>query len=104
MNQGPWKRGHRGMVGGFSLWKMRIERPSYIATIIENQDGDFRTQGAGTIPLSIRAIEEEIVYPMSVGDDLSRTALQVSHTKLEKTSLDCVQLSEPPIPASMFPT
>src|SRR5580658_1012235 len=33
--------------GGPTLWKLRIESPSYTATIIENRDGNFRTQGAG---------------------------------------------------------
>ena len=33
--------------GGLALSKLRIESPSYTATIIENPDGDFRTQGTG---------------------------------------------------------
>lgn len=83
---------------GLTTWKLRIESPSYTGTVIENRDGDFRTAGVGPIPLSIRAIEQEIVYPMPMGEDLSRTVPHMSHQKLEKVSLDCIELSEPPIP------
>ena len=81
-----------------SLWKLRIESPSYTSTVIENRDGDFRTEGVGPIPLRIRAIEQEIVYPMPMGEDLSKTVPHRSHQKLEKITLDCIQLSVPPIP------
>ena len=83
---------------GLTTWKLRIESPSYTGTVIENRDGDFQTAGAGPIPLSIRAIEQEIVYPMPMGEDLSKTVPHMGHQKLEKVSLDCIQLSEPPIP------
>jgi hypothetical protein len=83
---------------GPTTWKLRIESPSYTGTVIENRDGDFRTAGVGPIPLSIRAIEQEIVYPMPMGEDLSKTVPHMSHQKLGKASLDCIQLSEPPIP------
>jgi len=53
--------------GGLTLWKLRIESPSYTTTIIENRDGDFRTQGAGLVPLQIRVIENSVVYPMPMG-------------------------------------
>lgn len=83
---------------GLATWKLRIESSSYAGTIIENRDGDFRTAGVGPIPLRIRAIEQEIVYPMPMGEDLSKTVPHVSHRKLENVSLDCIQLTEPPIP------
>ncbi len=83
---------------GLTAWKLRIESPSYTGTVIENRDGDFRTEGAGPIPLRIRAIEQDIVYPMPMGEDLSHTVPHTSHQKLEKVTLDCIQLSEPPIP------
>ena len=83
---------------GLTLWKLRIESPSYTSTVIENRDGDFRTEGIGPIPLPIRAIEQDIVYPMPMGEDLSKTVPHRSHQKLDKKSLDCIQLSEPPIP------
>jgi hypothetical protein len=83
---------------GLTTWKLRIESPSYTGTVIENRDGDFRTEGVGPIPLRIRAIEQDIVYPMPMGEDLSRTVPHTSHQKLEKVTLDCIQLSEPPIP------
>lgn len=79
-------------------WKIKIESPSYSATVIENQNGDFRTQGAGPIPVPIRAIEQDIVYPMPMGEDLSKDVPHMSSFNLEKASLDCVQLTEPPIP------
>lgn len=88
---------------GLTLWKLRIESPSYTSTVIENRDGDFRTEGVGPIPLRIRAIEQEVVYPMPMGEDLSKTVPHRSHQKLEKLTLDCIQLSEPPIPLP-FPT
>jgi hypothetical protein len=47
--------------GGLSLWKQRIESPSYTATVIEDREGDFRTQGVGPIPKEIRAIEQSVV-------------------------------------------
>ncbi|HWE87722.1 MAG TPA: hypothetical protein VG267_22455 [Terracidiphilus sp.] len=83
---------------GLTTWKLRIESASYTGTVIENSDGDFRTTGVGPIPLSIRGIEQEIVYPMPMGEDLSKMVPHMSHQKLEKVSLDCIQLSEPPIP------
>jgi hypothetical protein len=83
---------------GLTTWKLRIVSPSYTGTVIENRDGDFRTAGVGPIPLSIRAIEQEIVYPMPMGEDLSKTVPHMSHQKLERATLDCIQLSEPPIP------
>jgi len=83
---------------GVTTWKLRIESPSYTGTVIENRDGDFRTEGVGPIPLSIRAIERDIVYPMPMGENLSKTVPHTSHQKLEKVTLDCIQLSEPPIP------
>ena len=83
---------------GLSTWKLKIESPSYTGVVIENRDGDFRSDGVGPIPLRIRAIEQDIVYPMPMGEDLSKTVPHTSHQKLEKTTLDCIQLSEPPIP------
>ena len=90
--------------GGLTLWKLRVESPSYAATIIENRDGDFRTQGVGQVPLQIRAIENSVVYPMPMGEDLKGTTPHSSHVKLDKISLDCIQLEEPPIPLSSMPT
>ena len=90
--------------GGLTLWKLRIESPSYTATIIETRDGDFRTQGAGLVPLQIRAIENSVVYPMPMGEDLKGTTPHLSHVKLDKISLDCIQSEEPPIPLSLMPT
>jgi hypothetical protein len=81
---------------GLTTWKLKIESPSYTGTVIENRDGDFRTAGVGPIPLRIRAIEQEIVYPMPMGEDLSKTVPHLSHQKLEKVSLDCIQLGPPP--------
>jgi hypothetical protein len=88
---------------GLATWKLRIESPSYTAAVIENKDGDFRTEGVGPIPLRIRAIERDIVYPMPMGENLSKSVSHTSRQKLEKDTLDCIQLSEPPIPLS-FPT
>jgi hypothetical protein len=83
---------------GLTTWKLTIESPSYTGTVIENRDGDFRTEGIGPIPLRIRAIEQQIVYPMPMGEDLSKTVPHTSHHKLDKVATDCIQLSEPPIP------
>jgi len=83
---------------GLTTWKLRIESPSYTGTVIENREGDFRTEGVGPIPLRIRAIEQEIVYPMPMGEELSKTVPHTSHLRLEKVTMDCIQLSEPPIP------
>ena len=83
---------------GLTTWKLRIESPSYTGTVIENGDGDFRTEGVGPVPLRIRAIEQDVVYSMPMGEDLSRTVPHTSHQKLERATLDCIQLSEPPIP------
>jgi hypothetical protein len=90
--------------GGLSLWKQRIESPSYTATVIENREGDFRTLGVGTIPVEIRAVEQSVVYPMPMGEDLSRTIPHLSHMILAKVPLDCIQLDEPPIhvPSATF--
>jgi hypothetical protein len=90
--------------GGLTLSKLRIESPSYTATIIENRDGGFRTQGAGLVPLQIRAIENNVVYPMPMGEDLKGTTPNLSHLKRDKASLDCIQLEDPPIPPSSMPT
>jgi hypothetical protein len=87
---------------GLTTWKIRIESPSYTGTVIENGGGDFRTEGVGPIPLRIRAIEQDIVYPIPMGEDLSKTVPHTSHQKLEKATLDCIELSEPPMPLS-FP-
>jgi len=89
---------------GLTTWKLRIESPSYTGTVIENRDGDFRTAGVGPIPLSIRGIEQNIVYPMPMGEDLSKSVPHMSHQRLERVSLDCIQLSEPPIrlPSATF--
>jgi hypothetical protein len=84
--------------GGLTVWKLRIESPSYTGTVIESRDGDFRTEGVGPIPLRIRAIEQQIVYPMPMGEDLSKTEPHMSHHKLDRVAMDCIQLSEPPIP------
>ncbi len=89
---------------GMTLWKLRIESPTYTATVVENGNGDFRTLGAGPIPLRLQAVERDVVYPMPMGEDLTNTIPHVSRMKLEKTSLDCIQLTEPPILASMSPT
>lgn len=107
-------RGHDGKVSnegvleewfaGLTLWKLRVESPSYSATVIENRNGDFRTIGAGPIPLRLRAIEEDIVYPMPMGENLADAVPHASRIKLDKTSLDCIQLTESPIPASLSPT
>jgi hypothetical protein len=83
---------------GLMTWKLRIESPSYTGTVIENRDGDFRTKGVGPIPLRLRAIEQQIVYPMPMGEDLSKTVPKLSHHNLDKIVMDCIQLSEPPIP------
>lgn len=69
---------------GLTLWKLRIESPSYTATVIENGNSDFRTLGVGPIPLRLQAIEQDIVYPMPMGEDLTNTVPHVSHLKLEK--------------------
>ena len=90
--------------GGLTLWKLRIESPSFTATIIENQDGDFRTQGAGPVPLPIRALESSVVYPMPMGEDLKGATPHLSHMKLDRISLDCIQSDEPPFPLSLMPT
>jgi hypothetical protein len=90
--------------GGLTLWKLRIESPSYTATIIENQDGEFRTQGVGLPPLQLRALESRVVYPMPMGEDLKGSTPHLSHVKLDKISLDCIQSDEPPIPLSLMPT
>jgi hypothetical protein len=37
---------------------------------------------------------------MPMGEDLSHTVTHTSHQKLEKVTLDCIQLSELPIPSS----
>lgn len=89
---------------GLTTWKLRIESPSYTGTVIENKDGDFRTDGVGPIPLRIRAIEQQIVYPMPMGENLSKTVPHMSHHKLDKVATDCIQLSEPPInlPSATF--
>jgi hypothetical protein len=84
--------------GGLTTWKLTIESPSYTGTVIENRDGDFRSDGVGPIPLRIRAIEQQIVYPMPMGEDLSKTVPRTSHHKLDHVTMDCIQLSEPPIP------
>jgi hypothetical protein len=89
---------------GLTLWKLRIESPSYTATVIEDGKDDFRTKGSGPVPLRLRAIERDIVYPMPMGEDLSKTVPHSSHLKLEQMSLDCIQLTEPPIPSSSSPT
>jgi hypothetical protein len=78
--------------------EVKNREPFLSGTVIENKDGDFRTAGVGPIPLRIRAIEQEIVYPMPMGEDLSKTVPHMSHQKVEKATLDCIQLSEPPIP------
>lgn len=88
---------------GLALWKIRIESPTYTATVIENGEGDYRTQGAGPVPLRILAIERDIVYPMPMGENLANTVPHVSHLRLEKALLDCIQLTEPPIPDSQSP-
>jgi hypothetical protein len=88
---------------GLTAWKLRIESPSYTGTVIENGGGDFRTESVGPIPLRIRAIEQGIVNPMPMGEDLSKTVPHRSHQQLENATLDCIQLSEPAIPLS-FPT
>lgn len=54
--------------------------------------------------MRLRAIERDIVYPMPMGEDLSKTVPHSSHLKLEQMSLDCIQLTEPPIPSSSSPT
>lgn len=90
--------------GGLALWTLRIQSPSYSATVIENRDGDFRTQGACPIPLQIRNIERSIVYPMPMGEDLSKTIPHLSHLKIDKDTVDCIQLDAPPIPLSLMPT
>jgi hypothetical protein len=77
------------------LWKITIDSPSYKSTTIENHDGDFRTAGVGPIPLTIRAIERNLVYPAPMGEDLSRTIPHVSHEKLEGARVDCIELGEP---------
>src|SRR5947207_10321447 len=81
-----------------TTWKLRIESPSYTGTVIENRDGDFRTERVGPIPSRIRALERNIVYPMPMGEDLDKTVAHKSHQKLGKLTLDCIQPSEPPIP------
>jgi hypothetical protein len=93
---------HEEWWAGLTTWKIRIESPSYTGTVIENGEGDFRTGGVGPIPLRIRAIEQDIVYPIPMGEDLSKTVPHTSHQKLEKATLDCIELSEPPMPLS-FP-
>ena len=85
---------------GLTTWKIRIDSPSYIGTVIENEDGDFRSDGVGPIPLLIRAIEQDIVYPMPMGEDLSKTVPHLSHHKLDKLGMECIELSEPPFPPS----
>jgi hypothetical protein len=85
---------------GLTTWKLRIDSPSYTATVIENRDGDFRTESAGPIPLRIRAIEQQIVYPMPMGEDLSKTVPRMHHHKLDNGTVDCIQLSEQPMPPS----
>ena len=74
---------------GLTTWKLRIDSPSYTSTVIENGDGDFRTESVGPIPLRIQAIEQDIVYPIPMGEDLSKTVPHTSHQKLEKATLDC---------------
>ena len=83
---------------GLTTWKLRIESPSYTGTVIESKGGDFRTEGVGPIPLRIRAIENQIVYPMPMGKNLSKTVPHMIHRKLDSVSMDCIQLSEPPMP------
>jgi hypothetical protein len=90
--------------GGLTLWKLRIESPSYTSTVIENRDGDFRIQGTGLIPLQLRAIESSVVYPMPMGEDLGKTTPRFSHVTFRKDSLECIQLEEPPMPLSLTPT
>ena len=79
---------------GPQLWKITIESPLYTATTIENAGGDFRTAGVGPIPLQIRAIERDLVYPAPMGEDLSRTMPHVRHEQMESVLVDCIQLRE----------
>ena len=80
---------------GLTTWKLRIESPSYTGTVIENRGVDFRTEGVGPTPLLIRGIEQDIVYPMPMVEDLSGMVARMSHHRLDKTTLDCIQLYDP---------
>jgi hypothetical protein len=82
---------------GLTLWKLRIESPSYTATIIENQDGTFRTGRIDSIPLRLQAIEKNLIYPMPMGEDVSNATALLRHEKFENITLDCIQWSEPPL-------
>ena len=76
------------------MWKITIDSPSYKSTTIENRNGDFRTSGVGPIPLSVRAIERNLVYPAPIGEDLRRIIPQVRREKLEDEQVDCIALGE----------
>jgi hypothetical protein len=80
---------------GPQLWKMTIESPSYKSTTVENNDGDFRTSEAGPIPMPIRAMERNLVYPAPMGEDLSRTMPRLRRERLDGVAVDCIQLGEP---------
>jgi hypothetical protein len=54
--------------------------------------------------LQIRALENDVVYPMPMGEGLKGATPHFSHVKLNNVSLDCIQLEEPPISLSMIPT
>jgi hypothetical protein len=79
---------------GPQLWKIEIESPSYKSTTIENHEGDFRTSGVGPIPLPIRAIERDLVYPAPMGENLSTTMPRLHREHLDGAAVDCIQLGE----------
>lgn len=73
-------------------WKLKIESPSYTATTIENQNKDFRTIGVGPIPVRIKQIVDEFVYPIPMAEDLDKGCNVTLHRKkIENTSVDCIE-------------
>ncbi len=89
--------------GGPMLLKARIESPSYSATVIRNRDGSFRTTGSGPVPREIAAIEQDLIYPMPMTEDLSGLIPHLRQETLENSVLDCIQLGYPTM-VSKFPT
>jgi hypothetical protein len=88
---------------GLSTWKFHIESPSYTGTVVENRQGDFRTSGIGPVPLLLRSIESDFVYPMPMGENPGKTKFQLHHQKVSNLKADCIELSDPTIPMS-FPS
>jgi TonB family protein len=77
--------------GGIALARVTYTTPDYVATMITNPDGTFRTSGKGLVPFLLAFVRSAIIHPQPSQAKLATaTRFDSKSIKAGKAELDCV--------------